>query len=683
MAHPSLLERIEKSTLSTLCDGLDAALEAVDDTLFKLADKAGTNQAQSLYFEAMRTVRLHREAIERRFRDDVSAGFKALPRPTETFKDNNQTLRLVETDELERTLAVAGMADRVEREHRNPIEHLRVRFNRVLPDDRSTDDWPVAPRRIARVFAEAMRVAELDIEPEVVMLKLFDTHVMSRLGPLYADLNELFMKAGVGLDLPAQDAPAPRQTQAEDLLKAFFSAPAAAPAPTYSSGDPGGGFPALPMAPGDIAAALSNLPAPRATTGFTLPAAAIKQHLVQTRESSGRALGQMDERVIDLVAMLFDVLLGNPGLTTAYKSVLGRFQIPMIRLALLDQSVLLQRTHPARRLVNAIARAGYGAADDETDPVLEQAERAAETCADCTDSDDWERAARAFEAVLERAQDTEAQIHERAIRREVRAQSDAQVRAALDALKGNASLPAFVDDFMDTVWRDWMKTIYNEEGLESTGWSRALETASLLVWTLLPKKTDADIQQMVGALPGLLRELRAVMRTRHMPRAERTAFLDRLAHEHGRISRRGEHETPPVAAEEHAPVVEPTSGAESFLQRKAKEIRELLETGALAASGDTGAVAGDVFESRALKMPAGTWLEVCEEGGSSRRMKLSWRSEITGLLYFVNHRGLKEAKLSTAELAEILRENHAKILRSAAPQIDEALPVAVSRLREN
>ncbi|WP_122604087.1 DUF1631 family protein, partial [Pseudomonas viridiflava] len=76
--------------------------------------------------------------------------------------------------------------------------------------------------------------------------------------------------------------------------------------------------------------------------------------------------GSGDEDVINLVAMLFEFILDDRNLPPSLRALIGRLQIPMLKVAVLDKSFFSRGSHPARRLLNEIATAalGWGGRDD-------------------------------------------------------------------------------------------------------------------------------------------------------------------------------------------------------------------------------------------------------------------------------------------------------------------------------
>lgn len=71
-------------------------------------------------------------------------------------------------------------------------------------------------------------------------------------------------------------------------------------------------------------------------------------------------LEEADEDVINLVAMLFEFMLDDSSVPDAFKALIARLQIPLLKVAVLDKSLLSCTQHPARRLLNDIASAVIG-----------------------------------------------------------------------------------------------------------------------------------------------------------------------------------------------------------------------------------------------------------------------------------------------------------------------------------
>ena len=63
------------------------------------------------------------------------------------------------------------------------------------------------------------------------------------------------------------------------------------------------------------------------------------------------SMGRTDEDTVNLVGMLFDYILNDRNLAIPMKALIGRLQIPMLKVAILDKTFFSRTSHPARQLV--------------------------------------------------------------------------------------------------------------------------------------------------------------------------------------------------------------------------------------------------------------------------------------------------------------------------------------------
>ena len=76
-------------------------------------------------------------------------------------------------------------------------------------------------------------------------------------------------------------------------------------------------------------------------------------------------VGEIDDDVINLVSMLFEFILDDRTLPDSLKALIGRLQIPLLKVAVLDKTFFSRGSHPARRLLNEIASAAMGWGDQD------------------------------------------------------------------------------------------------------------------------------------------------------------------------------------------------------------------------------------------------------------------------------------------------------------------------------
>ncbi|HAB85132.1 MAG TPA: DUF1631 domain-containing protein, partial [Pseudomonas sp.] len=86
---------------------------------------------------------------------------------------------------------------------------------------------------------------------------------------------------------------------------------------------------------------------------------------VSAKTGKSRVVGEIDDDVINLVSMLFEFILDDRTLPDSLKALIGRLQIPLLKVAVIDKTFFSRGSHPARRLLNEIASAAMGWGDQD------------------------------------------------------------------------------------------------------------------------------------------------------------------------------------------------------------------------------------------------------------------------------------------------------------------------------
>ena len=94
------------------------------------------------------------------------------------------------------------------------------------------------------------------------------------------------------------------------------------------------------------------------------------------REQNQQQVSGADSQTIDVVSMLFDFFFDDAALPAPIKVLIGRLQIPMLKVAILDKGFFNQKKHPARKLLDSISRASLGWSDNHGDsqPLIDKTE---------------------------------------------------------------------------------------------------------------------------------------------------------------------------------------------------------------------------------------------------------------------------------------------------------------------
>ncbi len=549
-----LLDTCRDLTLRHMQAMLQRMLDNADDALFAMADKAETNAEQTLYFDSMRIVRLNRQDIERDFQQKLRDNFErfrngAPPEDPPTVELSLENLSLVEDNDLEESLAITNLVMKIRNHYGQAIHAIEQRLGAIAPDQRIDDDNnPLGPKAICQAFSDATRDLETDLKIKLIIYKLFDRQLCQEIGELFDAVNDEFIRAGVlptikatirrtpgSSALPAgtdaatdTDVPAFSGGTAEggdgDLLTALQQLLAQRRAAAPGMGTLAGGAPApAPVATPDVLSALTALQQQPATlpagVGDLPPGEQIRMAMgsqLGMAEGQAVALQGADNDMIDVVAMMFEYILDDPNLPDAARALIGRLQIPMIKVAILDKGFLASRAHPARKLLNGLAEAGLGLDDEPADDnrLLETmtaiVERVLEDFTD--DMALFDELLAELEAFQERRR-AEEEARQAETRRELEMREQEElarswVRETLKEALAGKELPKEVLKIIMGPWHAVMTHTYLEQGEESALWKNQRRFIDVLVWSVQPKQLKVDRERLGGIIRHLTASLR-------------------------------------------------------------------------------------------------------------------------------------------------------------------------------
>ncbi|MEK8078903.1 DUF1631 domain-containing protein [Pseudomonas sp. XK-1] len=198
-----LAQHCRKLMMNHLAEHLGGVFTQIDDTLFTLADKAESNQLQSLFFDNMREIRKQRPQIERSYHQQIARNFSdffsgQLKPPTSTEAVDAEQLVLVQNEDYEESLQIINMVSRMKAHCAQPLFALEQRLAQLSNGQKlDEDNNPFGPQMIAQAFRLALAPCPFPLRIKIVLYTLFDTQVMDSLEGLYATLSQRLIEAGV------------------------------------------------------------------------------------------------------------------------------------------------------------------------------------------------------------------------------------------------------------------------------------------------------------------------------------------------------------------------------------------------------------------------------------------------------------------------------------------------------
>ncbi len=757
---PVLVEQARSIFVQELDKLLHSMLEQADDYLFNMSD-SGYNNA---HFDAMRLLRMKKKELLGNFQQELKGCFNEYIGKSGNYGDdyfeNNEmsfeNIALVEDNELEEGIAIDGIVKKARTANNEAIEQIRTRLDALITNKSVTqENNPFEPAFICNAFKNATLALEMDINSLLVIYKLFERIVASDLQNTYAEVNEFFIQKGVLPDLknirrkavqnqnrghsssqwrsqeveslqgePVESSIAPNvQANEEQVLSLMQSLLVQAKAGHYSQSSSTSSAaiqgqerttntPSVNTA--ELIGALTQLQSSSNTiSGNENVVANIRNtlgaHLPQATQDIKRGgLGQYNDDMIDIVSMLFDFILDDKNLHVEIKSVIARLQIPMLKVGLVDRSFFSNKNHPARILLNEIARAGlsWEPSDVEAQKMLDKIESVCDEIISNFKDD-----VSLFDVLLEDFQNFREQALRRADIFERRTRESEEGKAKAESARGVVNnelekicrkkhLPESARMLLKNVWVHVMllEQLKNNE----EGWEKACKVAKLLVWSVQPVHSGQALEKLLSRIPPLVKNLRKGFSIVSLSPIEATHLLDKLEETHREIIKNVQDEIEQGKQEEilrlePAPFVtgrftgelekaEKPEKTELVLPKEEPieevEIQEIAfsadEIGKPKQLNSALEVAQHSYQM-VNSLSAGNWVELTIKG-ELKRSKLAAKISSTEKFIFVNRNGVKIAEFYVDELAIEYQLGRLKILDDEA-LFDRALESVISNLR--
>ncbi|GEM_PF-2238419 len=691
----------------TLDEAMREFFAQVDDDLFKLAENSTSNSQQTIFFDAMRSIRLMQKTLEPEYLQLIEDAFQTfwnggtILSAKETRVQEEQALSLVEKDELEEELAVTTMVNKANDNFHRDLAAINARFIHMLgKGDLPLEANPVSPALLAAAFKEALEQWDAEVLARIVVYKCFDRTVLSRMGSCYRTMNRFLIEEGV---LPELRYPGEVRSQGGGGAHGGGGAPANGGGATDSTvvgeGEESGGVPSLDqiwkyLQQLGAAAALHPLPLPANPQLPVMPrsvlmeslgrlqnqvladdelegmdAALLQEYLRQqlmavlgsgAQGEEKQRVGEPEKRTIDMILALFNHVLEDPNLPDPMRALIARLQIPVLKVAITDPGFLRDDAHPARKLIDELAEASMGWRDDgdrSEKSLYHQVKRAVERIIHEYDQDValFEEVRAEFGAWMAKRERVRKIMEQRLAQavsgEEQLTVAKMEVNKLLGSLKLD-TLPEAAKKILTGPWKKLLTILWLREGDDGQNWKKAVGIARLMEKYLSSSRRGsfrrdellAEIPEIIGGLKkGFAYISLDQKKSARLLNGLQGCFIEALR---------------PLPSQPS--VVEETASEEEEAAAAREPERE-----------------PDEFDQTVATIAEGTWVRLLPaegEEGEPLVCKLVWRSKYTGTMVFVDGQGNKAAQLKEEALAQIFREGRGALLEEAqAPLIDRAI----------
>ena len=531
------LDTLAQQTISTLRSLSDDMFASCDDMYFDLASSAKSNQEQNTFFESMRIVRVGATAAANAFEREIRAGFD---KPGVSGDQNSgeeitaDKLGIVGDEETEKSVTLTAMTSRARAISRTALFEIEQRLNQIDELKVSFDQKnnPVDPEKIIGAFASATDSLELEVNSRIILYKQFERLILRRLPELYSNFNQRLEASGASFERGSGKQPQKqianrpfqgRETavagldEKDSLVSAIDQSFVQVSLDELSSLirhklTLSSGYPRIATSASaeqiDRQELLSLLNSSTpvfdgAREEFDLRSFVSSLLNKSTEGGQEKAVAQVDEDVINLIALFFDFALEDDEIPDTFKALLSRLQMPTLKIAIKDGSFFSNAQHPCRAFINRVAQLSMGveAEDKQSGPLLKLVE---DWIGRIQNGDDETEAVfvEALEALdgftesLEkRSKLVEKRTKETAEGEAIKQVARLRAQKAIEEMLDGKAIDVEISAFISQQWQNVLYNAYARGRSESSEWTSCLQVMQDIVWCAQSHEGDSKAQQ--------------------------------------------------------------------------------------------------------------------------------------------------------------------------------------------
>jgi len=691
---------IATSLTATQLEGFTLRL---GEALFKLSDQSVRPEEANISFHSYNHLKKNSAAFYRLASGKLAELFAYEVRLLEKGHkprqlEDDSSLALVTFDEMENKVLLETLSQSIELDNADELVKLNLRISHLLKIDQINVKYnPFRPE----VFLKAIYKAWCEFEPvsdsHHLVLRILRPEIFLQLNPILRELNNALIERGI---LPkASDLYRVNKLHGSPASTLSTLSKKTAADPFFESKIKGilfakkEGEPDQPISKEAATAVDPNFHTGETTNvvmdnqgtvtidrGFFEYLTGIQARTMQVNPGSGTSsstlrgiveqapqntITQIDTNTIGLLAKIFDYVFSDPHIPADLKSLIGQLQIPTLKAALIDREFFFKQTHPARVLIDTLAKSSVTWNPDKgvDDPLYKMIAKTVE------------RVQKEFDQQLELFSDVandltqfleeEEKLSEKEIEEPIaQAMQQEKIRQARELATNDVAtrtdsgeVAGFIETFLEQQWVNILVLAHTVKEQKPQALERTLKTMDDLIWSVKPKNSVEERHELVNKLPSLLSSLNTWLNAIKWEDPSRVIFFSKLAERHASIARA------PAEVSTRRQVEIAVNVAQKASEKSMKKSRN-------------DQTMPDQFVFFIDQMERGSWFDFTRNNGSVVRFKLAWVSPRRSRFIFTNRQGHDAFSISSEELLDIFRTGKA-IMINDEPVVDRALQAVV------
>lgn len=698
-AQQKALEALQARARQFFAEAMQSWLEGVVAAFDAQIAQAMSDALRQQWRSARQGFKARQEQIAQRFDEYMQPILTHFARPGQAQEASRQAqmrqLSLIDKDEFESWLVVKVMITRIEGRYREHLFALQLRLDQMMGVAAGKQLNPFAALIACDALKYALVGGPLASDVERLIYRAFGERLLEPLGALYEELNAILIRHGVlpELDLARvmvaqKRQEAPGKTPAKPLPEQeqpgqpSASVPEAAPAASSSArmGSAMQEFSALQararasyataMRIAELSQWVQEVPEEPAQPLQTashedllaslqkMQAQAVKgtqmvQSLQKNLAHQGQSLNRQDLATCQMVDALLESMTAHDSLAHGVQPWFESLKIPLLKLVLQNEQVFQIDDHPARLVLNRLARLGMRGQVLSVDQRAEIDSMLAEVAvSNPTQDEDFARLLPQLDALVQR----QDEVVERNLRRVAQVAESEQKRdlakqrvdEELDERLAGKHVPRVLMTLLEMGWRDLLVMTHVRHGEQHDEWHQH--------WSVIDELLARDAQAGSGQLE--LREL-----VHRIKEGLHASGANISAEDNKRMGADLKLLLEQDAQAGNIPRV-------AFPQRQRRAHEEVEDDPAL-----------ERWRQRCRQLQAGDWVALERPQTAQERMRLAWIGQNHSRFVYVNHQGMRVSDFSLDDMARLLQGGDLNLLEAApASPVDEAMEKMVQTM---
>ena len=500
-------------------------------------------------------------------------------------------------------------------------------------------DNPLQVKRLCESFQYAIDSLNLEVSYKIALYHLFADRFIEALGPFYRRIDRLMLDHGMLPDLP----PARIHLRSIEGLSET-EGPA--------SLNPGKGISLLMLLQGFKEKSRQ-------------PSNSYKNLFPELKQRFARqGITEYDDQ-IDQLNLIFKLIFEDEDLPSPIKQQLARLQIYVFITAIQEDGFLRRSSNPARRLLDGIIASEVEIAKNGNSEfsgirfIRQQIDEMASRQFITVDS--YAEMLEGYKAFVKE--------NETAIRRARRLEATKKIMPLVKTRLGEITQPLKIQGtpliLFEKVWLPLLVQIGLSQGMDSDIWHKTIDMVKKQVWSLIPKSTTEEHDELKAALPHVAHSLHRAMRSLKLAESLQQSLRDYLRIEQQNVLEQTARNV--IEAKRRTRSL----GAQSFDNLDdTTEFDAMMQTGVFqvptemleAINSAKKPEAKKIDQTQALK--TGDWINI-HKGSDKQLAKLAWKADDSSLFIFVDRDGTRICEIDAVGLAEMFDAGEAAMLDSA------------------